>query len=139
MFERYETLLATVSSEDYWSDEGIDIAAAHVAQFDSSDWHALESVLLLKSEVWRGRCAESLSDANDDRALRILLKLLKAEEESVVIHAIESIESLMLAGYVFDPQPIVIALSEGVEASTRTLELMATTLVRKCGHPRDAR
>lgn len=139
MFERYETLLATISSEDYWSDEGIDIAAAHVSQFDSSDWYALESVLLLKSEVWRGRCAESLSDSNDDRALRILLTLLKAEEESVVIHAIESIESLMLAGYVFDPQPIVIALSERVGASTRTLELMATTLVSKCGHPRDAR
>ncbi len=71
MFERYETLLATVSSEDYWSDEGIAIATAHVSQFDSSDWHALKSVFLLKSEVWRGRCAESLSDSNDDRALRI--------------------------------------------------------------------
>ncbi|WP_256347188.1 hypothetical protein [Pseudomonas sp. D2002] len=52
MFERYETLLAAISSEDYWSDEGIDIAATHVSQFDSSDWHALESVLLQKSEVW---------------------------------------------------------------------------------------
>ena len=132
-------MLATVSSEDYWSDEGIAIATARVSQFDSSDWQALESVLSLKSEVWRGRCAESLSDSNDERALRMLLKLLKAEEESVVIHAIESIESLMLAGYVFDPQPIVMALSERVEASTRTLELMATTLARKCGHPRGAR
>jgi hypothetical protein len=139
MFERYETLLAVISSEDYWSDEGIDIAASHVSQFESSDWRTLESVLLLRSELWRGRCAESLSDSNDDRALRILLTLLKAEDESVVFHAIESIESLILAGYVFDPQPIVMALGERLEASTRTLELMATTLVSKCGHPRDAR
>ena len=43
---------------------------------------------------WRGRCAESLGDSNDERALRVVLTLLKAREESVVIHAIESIESV---------------------------------------------
>ena len=94
MFEEYDFLLKSIGSEDYWSDVGIDIAAAKVSQFDISSWNELESALLAKSEVWRGRCAESLGDSNDERALRVLLALLKAEEESVVIHAIESIESV---------------------------------------------
>ncbi|MGY2135765.1 HEAT repeat domain-containing protein [Pseudomonas reactans] len=124
-------MLDSIVSEDYWSDLGIDIAAAKVSQFDISSWNELESGLLAKSEVWRGRCAESLGDSNDERALRVLLTLLKAEEESVVIHAIESIESVFLAGYLHDRAQVIRALDEGFEAESRTLKLMAATLVRK--------
>ena len=131
MFEEYDFLLKSIGSEDYWSDVGIDIAAAKVSQFDISSWNELESALLAKSEVWRGRCAESLGDSNDERALRVLLALLKAEEESVVIHAIESIESVFLAGYLHDRAQVIRALDEGFEAESRTLKLMAATLVRK--------
>ncbi|MFL1503849.1 MULTISPECIES: hypothetical protein [unclassified Pseudomonas] len=138
MFETYKTLLTSALSEDYWSDVGIDIASAHVSQFDHSDWRALEAVLLLKPEAWRGRCAESLSDTRDARALRLLLKLLDAKEESVVIHAIESLDALFFAGYIHGARPIVVALGEGFEPSTRTIKLMAATLVRKCGHPNKA-
>jgi len=60
-----------------------------------------------------------------------LLALLKAEEESVVIHAIESIESVFLAGYIHDRAQVTRALDEGVEVESRTLKLMAATLVRK--------
>ena len=131
MFEEYDFLLKSIGSEDYWSDVGIDIAAAKVSQFDISSWNELESALLAKSEVWRGRCAESLGDSNDERALRVLLALLKAEEESVVIHAIESIESVFLAGYILDRAQVIRALDEGFEAESRTLKLMTATLVRK--------
>ena len=131
MFEEYDFLLKSIGSEDYWSDVGIDIAAAKVSQFDISSWNELESALLAKSEVWRGRCAESLGDSNDERALRVLLALLKAEEESVVIHAIESIESVFLAGYILDRAQVIRALDEEFEAESRTLKLMAATLVRK--------
>lgn len=131
MFEEYDFLLKSIGSEDYWSDVGIDIAAAKVSQFDISSWNELESALLAKSEVWRGRCAESLGDSNDERALRVLLALLKAEEESVVIHAIESIESVFLAGYILDRAQVIRALDEGFEVESRTLKLMAATLVSK--------
>ncbi|MBX7276674.1 MULTISPECIES: HEAT repeat domain-containing protein [unclassified Pseudomonas] len=131
MFKEYEFLLDSIGSEDYWSDVGIDIAASKISQFDNSSWSDLESALLAKSEVWRGRCAESLGDSNDDRALRVLLMLLKAGEESVVIHAIESIESVFLAGYILDRAQVIRALDEGFEAESRTLKLMTATLVRK--------
>lgn len=131
MFGEYEFLLDSIGSEDYWSDVGIDVAASKISQFNNSSWDELESTLLAKSEVWRGRCAESLGDSNDERALRVLLTLLKAGEESVVIHAIESIESVFLAGYIHDRAQVLRALDEGFEAESRTLKLMAATLVRK--------
>ena len=131
MFKEYEFLLDSIGSEDYWSDVGINIAASKISQFDNSNWEELEFALLAKSEVWRGRCAESLGDSNDERALRVLLTLLKAGEESVVIHAIESIESVFLAGYILDRAQVIRALDEGFEADSRTLKLMAATLVRK--------
>ena len=131
MFEEYDFLLKSIGSEDYWSDVGIDIAISNISQLDNSSWNKLESTLLAKSEVWRGRCAESLGDSNDERALRVLLTLLKAREESVVIHAIESIESVFLAGYLHDRAQVIRALDEGFEAESRTLKLMAATLVRK--------
>ncbi|WP_308907787.1 HEAT repeat domain-containing protein [Pseudomonas canadensis] len=131
MFEEYDFLLESIGSEDYWSDVGVDIAISNISQLDNSSWNKLESTLLAKSEVWRGRCAESLGDSNDERALRVLLTLLKAREESVVIHAIESIESVFLAGYLHDRAQVIRALDEGFEAESRTLKLMAATLVRK--------
>ena len=78
------------------------------------------------------------SDTRDARALRLLLKLLEAKEESVVIHAIESLDALFFAGYIHDARPIVVALGEGFEPSTRTIKLMAATLVRKCGQPNNS-
>lgn len=131
MFKEYELLLDSIGSEDYWSDVGIDIAASKISQFDSLSWGELEYALSVKSEMWRGRCAESLGDSNDERALRILLALLKAEEESVVIHAIESIESIFLAGYIFDRSQAILALNEGFKEGNRTLKLMKTTLAKK--------
>lgn len=131
MFKEYEFLLDSIGSEDYWSDVGIDIAASKISQFDNSSWNKLESALLVKSEVWRGRCAESLGYSNDERALRVLLTLLKTADESVVIHAIESIESVFLAGYILDRAQVIRTLGEGVEVESRTLKLMAATLVRK--------
>ncbi|TLG88000.1 HEAT repeat domain-containing protein [Pseudomonas edaphica] len=131
MFGKYDCFLGSIGSEDYWSDVGINIAASKISQFDNSNWEELESALRAKSEVWRGRCAESLGDSNDERALRVLVTLLKAGEESVVIHAIESIESVFLAGYILDRAQVIRALDEGFEADSRTLKLMAATLVRK--------
>jgi len=90
MFKEYEFLLDSIGSEDYWSDVGIDVAASKISQFDNSSWDELESTLLAKSEVWRGRCAESLGDSNDERALRVVLTLLKAREESIVIHRFQA-------------------------------------------------
>ena len=72
MLKNYEFLLDSISSEDYWSDVGIDILASKISQFDNSSWNELESIFLAKSEVWRGRCAESLGDSDDERALRVL-------------------------------------------------------------------
>lgn len=131
MLKGYEFLLDSINSEDYWSDVGIDIAASKISQFDNSSWNELESTLLGKSEVWRGRCAESLGDSNDERALCVLLTLLKAGEESVVIHVIESIESVFLASYIHDRAQVIRALDEGFEVESRTLKLMAATLLRK--------
>ena len=131
MFKEYEFLLDSIGSEDYWSDVGIDIAASKISQFDSLSWGELEYALSVKSDLWRGRCAESLGHSNDERALRIMLALLKAEEESVVIHAIESIESIFLAGYIFDRSQAILALNEGFKEGNRTLKLMKTTLAKK--------
>ncbi|WP_409284089.1 HEAT repeat domain-containing protein [Pseudomonas protegens] len=131
MFKEYDFLLESIGSEDYWSDVGIDIAASKVSQFDSLSWDELESALSVKSGVWRGRCAESLGDSNDERAIRILLALLKAEEESVVIHAIESMESILLAGYIFDRAQVISALNDDLESGNLTLKLMKATLTKK--------
>ena len=131
MFGEYECLLDSIGSEDYWTDVGVDIAASKISQFDNSCWNELESALLAKSQVWRGRCAESLGDSNDERALRVLLALLKTEDEPVVFHVIESIESVLLAGYIHDKSQVIRALDKGFEAESRTLRLMAATLVRK--------
>ncbi|MCM2378183.1 HEAT repeat domain-containing protein [Pseudomonas marginalis] len=131
MFKDYELLLDSIGSEDYWSDVGVDIATSKISQFDSSSWNELASALLEKSEVWRGRCAGSLGDSDDERALRVLLSLLKTEDESVVIHAIESIESVFLAGHILDKAQVIRSLDEGFEVESRTLKLMAATLVRK--------
>lgn len=131
MFKEYDFLLDSIGSEDYWSDVGIDIAASKISQFDSLSWGELESAISVKSEEWRGRCAESLGDSNNERALRILLALLKAKEESVVFHAVESIESIFLAGYIFDRSQVILTLNEGFEGESRTVKLMMATLTKK--------
>lgn len=131
MFKEYELFLDSIGSEDYWSDLGMDISRAKVTEFDNSDWVKLETVLKAKSDDWQVRCAESLSDSNDERAINILLELAKSEDESVTIHAIESIESIFSAGYFFDSARVVHALSDEVEASTRTVKLMVATLIKK--------
>jgi hypothetical protein len=131
MFKEYELFLHSCDSEDYWSDEGIDVAGAQVSEFTASDWRELESVIGVKPDVWLGRCTESLTDCNDVRALQILLRLLEAKEESVVIHALESIDVLFLAGYIRNVSLVITALNKRFDASTRTLELMVVTLIRK--------
>ncbi|NVZ50135.1 HEAT repeat domain-containing protein [Pseudomonas sp. B6002] len=131
MFKEYELFLHSCDSEDYWSDEGIDVAGAQVSEFTASDWCELESAIVVKPDVWLRRCAESLTDCNDVHALQILLRLLEAKEESVVIHALESIDALFLASYIRNVSPVITALNERVDASTRTLELMVATLIRK--------
>jgi len=60
-----------------------------------------------------------------------VLTLLKAREDSIVIHAIESIESVFLAGYILDRAQVIRALDERFEAESRTLKPMAATLGRK--------
>ncbi|OPA86450.1 hypothetical protein BFW87_24655 [Pseudomonas fluorescens] len=131
MFNEYELFLDSIGSENYWSDVGMDIARAKVLEFDNSDWIKLESVLNVKPDDWQIRCAESLSDSNDERAINILLKLAKSEDESIIIHAIESIESIFSAGCFFDSARVVLALNEGFEGSTRTVKLMVATLIKK--------
>lgn len=113
MFKKYEFLLDSIGSEDYFSDAGIDIAPSKISQFDNSSWNELESALLVKSEVWRGRRAEPLRDSNDERALGVLLTRLNVGEESVVIHAIESNESVFLAGYILHNAQVLRAVDEG--------------------------
>lgn len=130
MFEEYEGFLESISSEDYWSDIGVDVACSQVNKFDDFDWCKLKSTLSMKSEEWRGRCAESLSDVNDERALYILLELIRAEDECVAIHAIESINSLFLAGSILDVEDVLNVLADGFENSSRTMQLMSARLAK---------
>jgi len=103
MFEKFKNYLLLEFSEDYWSDEGISMAASMISQFTELDWFALFETIEHQSESWMIRCSEALGDRGDKHSLAALLKLIIFGSQNVIIAALDSINSLASQGFDISP------------------------------------
>ena len=98
MYKSYETYLDREFSVDYWSDEGITQAALILYKFTDKDWDNLVELCKKKPDEWAVRCAETLGDTLNEKAMPILLNLLKVKNDDVRVAALDSIRSFVSGG-----------------------------------------
>lgn len=98
MYKIYEEYLDREFSLDYWSDEGISQAVLVLIKFADNDWKILVDSWKTKSDLWILRCAETLGDIADEKALLVLLSFLQLESNEIRVAALGSIRSLISGG-----------------------------------------
>lgn len=99
MYEKYDRYLNGDFSDDYWSDVGISEAATVLSSFSDNDWDFLSQQLKVKETLWLQRCAETLSEVDSPHVVGVLMKLIDQSDNSVVIAAADSLNSLVSMGY----------------------------------------
>lgn len=95
MIDVFDNYLESAFSVDYWSDEGIGIAAEKVTKFTNNDWGRLKLIIENRNADWLVRCAEVLGDIENDASIEILLELIKNKNIEVQISALDSISALL--------------------------------------------
>jgi len=103
MFDKFKKYLELEFSEDFWSDEGMSHAVSLISQFTELDWLAFLESIANQSEIWMIRCSEALGDVGYAQSLEALLKLISLGSKSVVIAALDSINSLATRGFDISP------------------------------------
>lgn len=94
MYCEFEELLDCKFLPDYWSDEGISQASILLQKFGEDDWVNLQKHCVTKSEDWKIKCAEVLSESDPYKASIILKYLLDEESIAVKIATADAINSL---------------------------------------------
>lgn len=118
--------LAATSSEDYWSDLGLDDAIQVVARFVDADWTQLAALAADRPAAWQTRCADVLGDVADGRAVPLLDVLLGSAEPPVMMAALESVRMRLGQGAEVPPEPSIraaIARMRPVAGRVETLAL----------------
>jgi hypothetical protein len=95
VIKEYDSYLDSSLSVDYWSDEGISIAAEKLTRFTDNDWLQLEQIVESRDKEWLVRCAEVLGEIETTVAIDILMKLIKNNSHIVQIAALDSISALL--------------------------------------------
>jgi hypothetical protein len=95
VINEFDNYLRSAFSVDYWSDEGIGIAAEKAIQFTSNDWEQLKLITGNRDAVWLVRCAEVLGDIESVASIEILLELMKHNNIEVQISALDSMSALL--------------------------------------------
>lgn len=98
MYKIFEEYLAREFSPDYWSDEGISQAALVLMKFDEGDWEILARARESQPDLWILRCAETLGDIANEKALLVLLNFLQLENNEIRVATLDSIRSLISSG-----------------------------------------
>ena len=95
MINVFDNYLKSTFSVDYWSDEGIGIAAEQVTKFTNNDWGQLKIIIVDRDADWLVRCAEVLGDIEHVKSIEILLELINSKNIEVQISALDSMSSLL--------------------------------------------
>lgn len=98
MYKIYEEYLDREFSPDYWSDEGISQAVLVLMKFDEDDWEILAKSRESRPDLWILRCAETLGDIANEKALLVLLGFLQLESDEIRVATLGSIRSLISSG-----------------------------------------
>lgn len=98
MYKIYEAYLDREFSVDYWSDEGITQAALILCKFTDRDWDTLAELCKTKSDEWAARCVETLGDEANEKAMAVLLNLLKSKNDGVRVTVLDTIRSFVSGG-----------------------------------------
>jgi hypothetical protein len=134
-FVKYQSLLNSQCSEDYWSDVGIGDAAALLGTFSDEDWNALESATERLSTAWVVRSAQSMGDKPSPRAMKLLTSLIQRDDLEIVTSALDSINSLLALGA--DPTPNIsrlqIAIHRLSECSSVTTKVLVNSVRNRLG------
>lgn len=92
MYEELEKYLSGFFTDDYWYDEGFEIAREMLEKFNDSDWEKLGNSVLSKSIEWQIRFAYCVdSDINDEVIIKILILLCGVENEELFETCIDSL------------------------------------------------
>ena len=93
MFSSYKEYLSSEFLADYWSDEGISIAASLLDTFSAADWKELASVWQNMPKTWKVRCAETIDSHRSAVVESILVSMLQDGEPDVIVAAVDSLSS----------------------------------------------
>jgi hypothetical protein len=112
-FLKYQSLLNSQCSEDYWSDVGIGEAVVLLGTFSDADWNALELATERQPATWVVRSAQSMGDKPNHHAMQLLTDLIQRKDLEVATAALDSINSLLLLGS--DPAPHLSRLRTAID------------------------
>lgn len=96
MYKELDGYLSVFFTDDYWYDEGFQIAREMLEEFSDNDWENLLSDILSKSIDWQVRFAYCVdSDINDEAVIKSLVLLCDIESEELFETCIDSLRVIV--------------------------------------------
>ncbi|WP_304943999.1 hypothetical protein [Vallitalea guaymasensis] len=96
MYEELDKYLSGFFTDDYWYDEGFEIAAEIIQDFNKEDWDNLLSYLPSKSIEWQIRYAYCVdSDINDENIIKSLILLCNIDNDELFEKCIDSLRVIV--------------------------------------------
>lgn len=122
MYEELDKYLSGFFTDDYWYDEGFDIATEMLQDFNQNDWNKLLTDIFSKSIEWQIRyayCADS--DINDEIIVKSLILLCSIDNNELFEKCIDSLR--------------VIVNEDNIEiiSNNKTLIEKVEKIIPKCG------
>ena len=94
VFQELDAYLGQEFSVDHWSDEAILYAFVLVQKMTPTDWDALRAFWRFRPKEWQYRCAESLSQADPQQAIPVLLDMLQTPDGELAVAAADASRAL---------------------------------------------
>src|SRR5690349_12398285 len=91
-FDKLDRLLSGSFSDDYWSDDAIDLARANLSELSPDDWKKLASEWQSRPGPWQLRLADALGAVDDPHAVEILHKIIEGANIEVLEMALDSLD-----------------------------------------------
>ncbi|GKX30350.1 hypothetical protein SH1V18_28300 [Vallitalea longa] len=93
MYERLDEYLSGYFTDDYWYDDGFQIAEEILIEFNKEDWDRLTDSILLKPIEWQIRFAYCADSNINNEALEILLLLCGTDNGELFETSIDSLRT----------------------------------------------
>lgn len=96
MYEELDEYLSDFFTEDYWYDEGFEIAREMLDEFDDNDWEKLSNNILSKSIAWQIKFAYCVDkNINDEVIIKSLILLSSIDNDELFQTCIDSLRCIV--------------------------------------------
>ena len=94
-FKQLDEMLTSAIPDDGWGDDGVLLAARVLQAFGPDDWSKLASTWSDRPELWQCLAADVLVDGDNERAIPLLVEIIRRGSGQAKIAACDSLRTLL--------------------------------------------